>query len=352
MAGMGGNRNGNGNGGQRGQAQRPATTASEDKELHGEELIKALLASRKKEIKALFATDKDPEASFLRAMAFAVGAYRKCQNDTKEGVIIDEYSAAATALWAMQRKLDPGTDVYFVPYKGKVTPIISPQGVIKLAYRSGFVLSIDARAVFRGEKFDYMLGSERWVKHQKANVRPVDPKNAWDLLDYAYCTVHLKGGGLPVVEVLDKADIAYYRSLSQTGQYDSSMWGKFPWEAARKTALKQALKCVPQESEISVILAEDDSPEGVQIPDEIWDAIRSGKDVSGWLNTMANGANARAPEMNRAELEERAIAAQNEQQRSLPMAVGEMSDEHLRAFIDGKEFVPANQGAANSAAAG
>lgn len=349
--GMGGNRSGNGNGGQRGQTQRPATTASDDKERHGEELIKWLLNSRKNEIKALFATDKDPEASFLRAMAFAVQAYRKCQNDAKEDVVIDEYSAAATALWAMQRKLDPGTDVYFVPYKGKITPIMSPQGVVKLAYRSGFVLSIDARAVFKGEMFDYMLGSERWVKHKKANVRPTNPKMAWELLEHAYCTIKLKGGD-PVIEVLDKADIAYYRSLSQTGQYDSSMWGKFPWEAARKTALKQALKCVPQESEISVILAEEDSNEGVEIPDEIWDAIRSGKDVRNWLSTMANGGSARGPEMTRADLEERAIAAQNEQQRSLPMAVGDMSDDHLRAFIDGKEFVPANKDATGNTAAG
>lgn len=265
--------NGNGNGSTRGAAARPTATST-DVEPVGEDLIKQLLASRKGEIKALFAREDDPDAAYLRAVAFAVGAYRKCQNDAKEGVVIDEFSAAATALWAMQRKLDPGTDVYFVPYKGKVTPIISPQGVIKLAFRSGFVLAIDARAVFRGEVFDYMLGSERWVKHKKSGQRPVSPVAAWEALEYAYCTVHLKGGGPPVIEVLDKADIAYYRSLSQTGQFESSMWGKFPWEAARKTVLKQALKSVPQESEISAILASEDTENGIEIPQEIWDAVK------------------------------------------------------------------------------
>lgn len=328
-AGMG-RGNGNGSGAPRGQAQRPQAAASADAEPVGEELIKRLLASRKGEIKALFARDEDPDASFQRAVAFAVGAYRKCQNDAKEGVVIDEFSAATTALWAMQRKLDPGTDVYFVPYKGKVTPIISPQGVIKLAYRSGFVLAIDARAVFKGEKFDYQLGSERWIKHQKAGVRPVNPAQAWDLLEYAYCTVHLKGGGPPVVEVLDKADIAYHRSLSQTGQYDSSMWGKFPWEAARKTALKQGLKCVPQESEISAILEADDTERGIPMMDEIWDALKVRGVVPRERQTPAEP-------LSRADLEERAMAAANEQQRSLPAPLKDLTDEQLLAFIRGEE---------------
>jgi recombinational DNA repair protein RecT len=327
MAGMGQSRNGNG-GGQRGQAQRPGAAAPDDKEPVGEELIKRLLASRKGEIKALFARDEDPDASFQRAVAFAVGGYRKCQNDAKEGVVIDEFSAAATSLWAMQRKLDPGTDVYLVPYKGKVTPIISPQGVIKLAFRSGFVLAIDARAVFRGEKFDYQLGSERWIKHQKGGVRPINPVEAWNLLEFAYCTVHLKGGGPPVMEVLDKADITYYRSLSQTGQYESSMWGKFPWEAARKTALKQGLKCVPQESEISAILEADDTERGIPMMDEIWDALK------------VRGVVPKAPqEPTREELEERAVTAANDQQRSLPAPPKDLTDEQLRAFIRGEEIV-------------
>lgn len=257
---------GQGNG--RGQQGRPDIEA---KPKQGEELIKQLLAERKREIMALFAKDENPEASYVRAVGLCVGAYRKVQADSRDR--IDEYSVIATGLWAIQRKLDPGTDVYFVPYKGKVTPIVSPQGVIKLAFRSGFVLSVEARAVFEGEQFEYALGSECWIRHKKANARPRSAREAWEKLTHVYCVVHLKGGGRPQ-EVLDRADIEYHRSLSPTGTYDSSMWGKFPAEAARKTVLKQALKFVPQESEISEILANDDTEKGIEIPDEIWDAVQ------------------------------------------------------------------------------
>ena len=90
----------------------------------------------------------------------------------------NEESDVATCLWAMQRKLDPGTDVYLVPYGGKVGPILSPQGVIKLIMRSGYAKAVNARPVFDGETFDYLLGSEQWVKHKKANKRTLAVKDS------------------------------------------------------------------------------------------------------------------------------------------------------------------------------
>jgi phage RecT family recombinase len=249
----------------------------------GEDRIEELLEDRKGDIMALFAKDESPEASFKRAKSLSVNAYRKMMQDAEERAAsknpperarpIDETSTVACCLWAMQRKLDIGADVYPVPYGVKVQPVLGPQGVIKLAFRSGFVKSVDARAVFKGEVFDYELGSERFVKHKKNNKRPTDPRQAWDLLEHAYCVVELKDSTRLLIEVLDKADIIYYRSLSPTGNYASSGWGKFPWEFARKSALKQGLKNVPLESEISEILTADETERGIDIGREFWDAL-------------------------------------------------------------------------------
>ena len=276
----------------RGQQGRPDVEA---RPKTGEDLIKSLMAERKREVMALFAKDENPEASYVRAVGFAVNAYRKVQADSRDK--IDEYSVVAAALWAIQRKLDPGAEVYFVPYKGKVTPITSPQGLINLAHRSAFVLSVNAGVVFREEVergfFDHQLGSERWVKHKKgACVRPPNPKKAWEELAFAWCVVDLKGGQ-QIVEVLDKGDIEYYRSLSAAADRAGGLWEKFGPEAARKACMKQALGRAPKSSEVSEILAAEDAEHGIEIPDDIWTAIQ--KRGAPPAETASNGSNGHAP---------------------------------------------------------
>jgi recombinational DNA repair protein RecT len=296
--------NGNGNGQARGQAGRPDIQA---REKTGEERVGEILEQHKEEITALFATDPNPAAAYMRARALAVSAYRKIQRDADDSAAaqnkqpqrINEESAVAVCLFAMQRKLDPGTDVYLVPYGGKVTPILSPQGVIKLIMRSGYAKAVNAHPVFDGEMFDYMLGSEQWIKHKKNNARPVAMKDgrgqvaanpaAWEALTHAYCVIDLKDGG-QVLEVHDKGDIAYYRSLSPTATSNYSGWAKFPAEFARKAVLKQAAKFVPQESEVSILLASDDSERGIEIPDEFMRAV--GARV---VNEMLDGNGSGAP---------------------------------------------------------
>lgn len=215
----------------------------------------------------------------------------------------------------MQRKLDPGIDVYFVPYGGKLTPIMSPDGVIKLLFRTGMVKAVNAKYVFRGspnpqdgeELFDYMLGSTQWVKHKKNNVRPMARKSQgqvaenieeWNLLSHAYAIIDLKDGG-QIIEVLDKADIAYFRSLSPTSDSQYGGWAKFPGAFGRKAALKQAAKFAPKDSEVSIILTADDTDKGIEIPDEIMKAVgaRFLNEMTGEGNgTQGNGDAPHAPE--------------------------------------------------------
>lgn len=301
--------NGNGNGQQqRGQQGRPDIKA---REASGEDRVREILEEHREEITALFANDDKPAAMYVRACALAVAAYRKIQRDADESAMaqnkapqrINEESAVATCLWAMQRKLDPGTDVYLVPYGGKVGPILSPQGVIKLIMRSGYAKAVNARPVFDGETFDYLLGSEQWVKHKKANKRTLAVKDsrgqvaansaAWEALAYSYCVIDLKEGG-QVIEVHDKADIAYYRSLSPTATSNYSGWAKFPAEFARKAVLKQAAKFVPQESEVSVLLAADDTDRGIEIPDDFMRAVGA-RVVNELLGEQGNGTTPAAP---------------------------------------------------------
>lgn len=244
----------NGNGQQRGQQGRPTVRAE-----RGEPLIRQLFEDRRTEIEGMFARDDNPKASYDRAVGLALSTYKVAQAGSGD-MPIQEASVVMAALYAFQRKLDPGTDVYFVPFKGKVTAITSPTGLINVACRSGLIGSIDARPVFKGEvtagNFDHELGSTRWVKHKKgACARPMGADANWRELAFAYAIVDIKGATQPVIEVLDRGDIEYYRSLSPSANSANGLWGKFPAEAARKAALKQALGRVPKQSEVSEILA-------------------------------------------------------------------------------------------------
>jgi hypothetical protein len=153
---------------QRGQQGRPTVRAE-----RGEALIRQLFEERRTEIEGMFARDENPAASYTRAVGLALSTYKIAQASSSDA--IQEASVVQAALYAFQRKLDPGTDVYFVPFKGKVTAITSPTGLINVAYRSGMIGSIDARAVFRKEvdagNFDHELGSTRWVKTKREHAR-------------------------------------------------------------------------------------------------------------------------------------------------------------------------------------
>ena len=268
----------NGYGQQRGQQGRPDIKV---KETRGAERVREILEEKRPEIEAMFARDADPKASFTRAVGLAVDTYKTLSDSSDRP--IDEHSAAKAALWAFQRKLDPGTEVYFVPYAGKVTPIVSPQGLINLAFRSGFVLSIQARWVFQQEvdegRFDHELGSTEWVKHKKGtNARPRSKAESWEGLAFTYAVINLKGGG-QIIEVHDRADIEYYRSLSKA---KAGLWFDWPAEAGRKAVLKQALGRCPKQSEISAILAADAANESsLDLGKDFWDNVEKRVEEAG-----------------------------------------------------------------------
>jgi recombinational DNA repair protein RecT len=256
----------------RGQQGRPEVTPA-----RGEDLIRFLMEQKRDEIKGMFARDDNPDASVERAIGLAIEVYRNVQSDST--VQINERSVVTSALYCFQRKLDPGTDVYFIPRGGKVTPQTSPQGLINLAMRSGMVLACNARFVFQKEvddgHFDHMLGSEQWVKHKKGScARPLNTQQAYRDLAFTYAVIDLKGGG-QIIEVHDKGDIEYHRSLSDNKDNPKGLWGKFPVEAARKAVLKQALNRAPKQAEVSMILAQEAALEAAAMDpgDDFWKKV-------------------------------------------------------------------------------
>lgn len=230
------------------------------------EHVKRILLDRRKELAKLF--PRDGEGAVYRAIVLAMDQARRMPANTIAETI------AECAIAAMKLDLDSAEDCYFVPYKGKAKLIIGPQGLIKLGYRSGFVKSAVARFVLSGDEFDYRLGSDEHIHHRRASTRPLDAESIWNALVAAYYVIETTTGG-KILDVLERGDIEYYKSLSPSGNDKTGLWGKFPAEAARKSALKQGFRFVPHSAQLSIALREDPETEGIEIPADIWAALRA-----------------------------------------------------------------------------
>lgn len=260
----------------RGVQGRPNVSA---KPKTGEARVSEIFIENKVQIMGLLATEGNVEAAFLRAQALAVAAYRKVQADSD--VHIDELSMCATCLWALRQKLDVGTEVWTVPYAGKITPIVSPDGLLTLLTRSGLVRDVNWSAVFEGDEFEYVLGTTNEIKHRKNGPRPLArmvngkvQKNdeLWNVITGVWCVINLKNGG-QIAVVFNKSELERFRSMSPSGTSASSPWAKFGDAMAEVRAMKRAAKRAPKSVELSAILLSAEDSDGVEIPDEIMKAV-------------------------------------------------------------------------------
>lgn len=127
---------------------------------------------------------------------------------------------------------------YLVPYKGKATLIVGYKGLIDLAYRSGKLLSIEARTVYANDHFEYEYGLHPKLEHKPSLAGDRGEPLCW------YGVAHLKGGGY-YFEVLSRSDIERHRKFSASSNSSSSPW-KSDYDAmARKTVIRSMQPYLP-----------------------------------------------------------------------------------------------------------
>ena len=121
-------------------------------------------------------------------------------------------------------------------------------GLLKKIRQSGEVLSINARAVFDNDDFDYYFDEDG--EHIKYRPR-LDGDAGEFKLAFAYA--RLKSGEL-VVDVMSKKEIDVIRDLSKSSAYSSSPWKRFYPRMAVKTILHRIGKRLPNSSDIVGII--------------------------------------------------------------------------------------------------
>ncbi len=141
---------------------------------------------------------------------------------------------------------------YLVPYQNDVTVIVSPHGLIEMAYRHPLVKAIQARVVRLGEPFRIAYAPEAIVVHE-----PLVIGDAGEMVG-AYAIIDLTTGGR-VVEWMTKAEVMKVKAVSKSANGSSSPWRQWEEEMWRKTVLKRAMKYVPQSEDMLRAFEREDS---------------------------------------------------------------------------------------------
>lgn len=161
----------------------------------------------------------------------------------------DMHSIFASVVVAAQLGLEIGVNGqgYLVPYKGKATFVPGWQGLVDLVSRAGRA-TVWTGAVYQGDKFDWALGDNPFVKHQ-----PEGDADNWRQITHVYAIGRVNGSQYPVIEVwtMDRV-VRHLNKYNKVGamHYALKDDGANMEMYARKVVLLQVLKYVPKSIEV------------------------------------------------------------------------------------------------------
>lgn len=140
---------------------------------------------------------------------------------------------------------------YLVPYGDTAQLLPGYLGLKELAYRSNQVSVLDANVVHSGDEFEYMLGTECYLKH-----RPSDEPTSIPTHFYAIAkTIH----GEWVVRVMSTSEVEAHRNKFARGHNRKDSPWKTNFEAmGSKTVLRRLYKLLPLASEIQALVNRDE----------------------------------------------------------------------------------------------
>ncbi len=150
-------------------------------------------------------------------------------------------SVLASVMAAAELGLDCGGNLgsaYLVPYGTECTLIIGYRGLIDLARRSGEVESIEARAVYKGDEFEYEEGLNPVLRHKPKLDRIADPAE----LVGVYFIAKMFGSPRPIIDYMSKGEVDAIRNAAKA-KYGP--WVEHYVEMAKKTMIRRGCKQLP-----------------------------------------------------------------------------------------------------------
>lgn len=168
-------------------------------------------------------------------------------------------SFIAAIMQASQLGLEPGVlgSCYLIPFNNKAKGIVECtfmpgyRGFLDLARRSGQIVSLTARAVFKNDVFEYEFGLTENLVHKPSMDDPGE-------LVAVYAVANLKDGGHQF-EVMSKRQVDKVRDGSQGKNHGP--WVTHYEEMAKKTVLRKLFKWLPCSVEMQKAVSLDEMQE-------------------------------------------------------------------------------------------
>jgi recombination protein RecT len=174
----------------------------------------------------------------------------------------DQMSFLGAIMTCAQLGLEPGGTLghaYLVPFENRkmgrteVQFIIGYRGMIDLARRSGQIQSIEARAVYEGDRFEVKFGLDSDLTHipDFDNPNRTQPEK----LRFVYAVAKLKDGGVQF-DVLSRREIEAIRAQSKAAT--SGPWQTHYEAMALKTVIRRLFKYLPISIELAQAIEQDE----------------------------------------------------------------------------------------------
>ena len=138
--------------------------------------------------------------------------------------------------------LEIGRTAHIIPFKKEAVVIVDYKGMIELAHRSEKVVNVVLKPVYENDSFDYIEGTNRYIKHKPT-------KEDRGELVAAYAIVNYIGGY--DFEIVLPEDIEATKKRAPGAKKADSPWNtEDAWTMWTKTALRRLAKRIPQSPDL------------------------------------------------------------------------------------------------------
>jgi recombination protein RecT len=173
----------------------------------------------------------------------------------------DSQSIIASVMLASQLGWEIGVQgqAYLVPYstkRGMVCQLIPGwKGLLDLVNRAGAAVC-RTEVVYRGDEFWYQLGTDPKIHHRRT-------EDSTEEVTHVYAVGHVRNSPIPIFDVWPMAKVRKHLGrYNRVGNAHYALQSEQNMEMyARKVALLQVMKYLPQSIELRTALAVDDSVE-------------------------------------------------------------------------------------------
>src|SRR6476620_1623537 len=202
----------------------------------------------------------EPE-KFVRVALTAINKNEKLKRCTQTTILASLMDCAQLGL----EPNGPLQEAYLIPYEDKRKGTVTCQlqigyrGFAKLAHRSGKVAAIEANVVYERDQFEYMQGSDAWIKFKRTLEKDRGERVA------VYCVVRMKDGSY-ALDIMPIHESYAIRNRSQAWRAFEQYKTEGPWntdenEMHKKTCFKRLSKYLDLSPELHEAVQRDNEVE-------------------------------------------------------------------------------------------